>query len=70
MELLWIVATGLKNRKGARAPNDDRVGSPDRTGLRFLRLAGQIGSPIVHQDTPALEQVRAPIGRLGRIQMV
>ena len=30
----------------------------------LIFFATQIGSPVVHQDTPALEKVRAGIGRL------
>ena len=34
------------------------------TGL-FSGIATEVGRPVVHQPTPTLEQVRAPIGRLG-----
>ena len=37
----------------------------EQRGLRFWSLAGQVGGPVVHQQTSALEQVGAPIGRLG-----
>ena len=41
------------------------VSSADRRGLLFSGLADQIGRPIVHQPTSALEEVRAPVRRLG-----
>ena len=62
-----VVATGLKNRKGARAPNDDRVGSADRTGFRVSSLAGQVSGPILHDSPSALEQVRPAIGRFDLV---
>ena len=45
---------------------DEEVGgsSTVRCGLRFSTLAGQVGCPVLHEPTPALEQVRAPVGRL------
>ena len=45
----------------------ERGGSTDALGLRVPTLAREIRSPIVHQDVPALEQVRPAIGRLGRV---
>ena len=41
--------------------------SSDRSGLRVSTLAGQVGSPVTHQPTSALEQVRAPIGYLDPV---
>ena len=42
----------------------ERGGSAGRFGLRVPTLAREIGRPIVHEPTPTLEQIRAPIGRL------
>ena len=41
--------------------------STDWCGLQFLTLANQVRRPIVHEPTPALEQVRAPIGCLDPV---
>ena len=34
------------------------------------QFPAEVGGPVVHEPAPAVEQVRAPIGRLGRVQMV
>ena len=44
----------------------ERGVSTDRSGLR-VSLASQVAGPIVHEPTPALEQVRAPIGHLDLV---
>ena len=36
-------------------------------GLLRSLMAVEVGGPVVHQDTPALEQVRAGIGRLDPV---
>ena len=59
---------GSRNREGSR--RCALGASTDLPGPRVSALAGQVGGPVVHEPTPALEQVRAPIGRLGRVQMV
>ena len=41
------------------------VTSLDGSALRSL--AGQVGRPVVHQPTPALEQARAPVGCLDPV---
>ena len=45
----------------------ERGGSTDQTGLGVATLTGQVGSPIVHQSAPSLEEVRTPIGCLDPV---
>ena len=45
-------------------------GSTDWCGLQFSSLPGQVGRPVVHEPTPALEQVLAPIGRLDDLARI
>ena len=46
---------------------DRRSGSTDQSGLRVSTLAGQVGGPVVHEPTPAPEQVCSPVGRLDLV---
>ena len=57
----------VAQEKGSCRSDGVRGGSTDRSGLWVSTPIGQVGSPVVHEPTSALEQVGAPIGRLGRV---
>ena len=56
---------GSRNREGSR--RCALGASTDLPGPRVSALAGQVGGPVVHEPTSALEEVRAPIGRLNPV---
>ena len=75
------VTTPLGNPKpvyhsGAFDPATDPVPRTGLEGMHFGTLkassdpARQIGRPVLHEPTPTLEQIRAPVRRLGRVQMM
>ena len=58
---LALIAAGLRAWLSPW-PAPGEVALPDLVGA--TDPVGQVTRPVVHQDTPALEQVRAGIGRL------
>ena len=54
-------------RRGDEVRCDEHGESTGRPAHRVSALAGQIGRPVVHEPTPALEQVCTPIGRLDPV---
>ena len=68
----WPQRVGwVRHRKVFSASSADASETPLRAppgaAGQGLSLAREIGRPIVHQPTPALEQVRAPISRLDPV---